>query len=126
MPKNPLTQPAAATPATQNESIQPTAVETVTEPSELETVKEALAEALNEIQGVKDLLAASERANKKLAKQLADLQKEPSSAQLEDMTACVNGKLVKIERTVEAKFATDEVKKGFLDEDLQLLVPKRC
>lgn len=59
----------------------------------------------------------------KLTEQLAASSKK---AKLPTGVAILeDGKQLKIIRTVQAKFALDEVKKGFLEEDLDLIVTER-
>ena len=56
-------------------------------------------------------------ANKKL--------KEKAPAAPTGNYCVLNGKTYEVERTVEAKFATDEARKGYIDLDAELVVLKR-
>lgn len=67
--------------------------------------------------------------NAQLTKKVEDLEaarKEANSDVLpRNVIIFPDGKIVPIERTVLAKFALDEVKKGKIRQDIELIVPKQ-
>lgn len=65
-------------------------------------------------------------ANATLTQELADAKAKKRGAPVPSGNyAVVDGKTIEIEKVVEAKYASDEARKGFIDMDAQLLVPKR-
>ena len=121
MPKDDKTKTDAAPAAdTQNELLT-----NQLKDQELQIValSEELAESREKFDALTKDLKKTQKALADATKALGEKGKQAMSAA--DMTAMINGKTVKIVRTVMAKFALDEVKKGFLDEDLELLVPER-
>lgn len=76
-----------------------------------------------------ELFDALKKENELLKGQLDAALKEVNSLKkkakpLEDV-AVYKGRTIRIAGQVEAKYALDEVKKGHIDEDLQLLIPHR-
>ncbi len=70
-------------------------------------------------------VAALEATVKDLQEKLAKKPKEKAAAAPEGDYVVLKGKTYEIERTVEAKFATDEWRKGYLADDAELIVIKR-
>lgn len=89
----------------------------------VQAIDPRIAELEAEVRDLRQQLESS-RADVKMLRDKK--QKEVQVQAPVPMTAVLaDGRTVKVLRTVIAKFALDEVKKGFIEEDLELLVTER-
>lgn len=98
----------------------PPTTETVIDPRDarIAELEQQLTDTKNDLAGFEKMLASEQKKLKKLeASAKVDLP--------ENVVILPGGKQLKIVKTVIAKFALDEVKKGFIEEDLELIVPER-